>query len=227
MSKGRSDIAGDWLQATHDDVRGIALNLPRALLTEKAFPEDEAVLESAVARGPASVLHTLVYERRFGPTTQLEAAVPFGYRRSDLSGDGTQWSSGLGDLAIGLKQVLSHGLAHGHIEGFLTFGKLLPTDGFLQLQAGAERSTAEEAETELFGSLVAGRSIASGWGRIWSPMLELVARREGDEEAEWDVLPQLPVAASLETTTTSTRSPGSRITRLSSARIRCRSTNPL
>jgi mono/diheme cytochrome c family protein len=197
-----------------------ALNLPRALLTEKAFPEDEAVLETEAGRDPASVLHTLVYEKRFGSRSQIELSVPFGYRRSrELPGDATSWSSGLGDVAIGVKHVLSHGLARGHIlsvvgevklptagegfgadatvfEAFLAFGKLLPSDAFLQMQAGAERSTAAGAETELFGALVAGRSLAQGFGRVWSPMIELFAAREGEEDVEWDVLPQLHVTLS-------------------------------
>jgi len=43
------------------------MNLPRALVTEKAFPEDEWVLTSAVnTNGPGSVDGELIYERRFG-----------------------------------------------------------------------------------------------------------------------------------------------------------------
>jgi mono/diheme cytochrome c family protein len=196
------------------------LNLPRPLVTEKAFPEDEWVLENeADAESPASFLHTLVYEKRFGPRTQVELAIPYGYRRQEaaLGADG-RWSSGFGDVALGLKHAVLHGLEDGRIlsvvgevklptgdesdgfgsgatafEAFLSFAQLFPSDAFLQMTAGAERSTSDEAETELFTTAVVGKSIAQGtWGRVWSPMLEVVAKRE-DEEIEWELLPQLHV----------------------------------
>ena len=203
------------------------LNLPRALVTEKAFPEDEWVLENeASVEGPASLLHTLVYEKRFGSRTQLELALPFGYRKVDAAGGGERsWAAGVGDVAVGLKHALLHGVSDGggHIlsvvgevklptgdepdgfgsgstalEGFLSFGQILPSDAFLQLQAGAERSTAGGgAETELFWNGVLGRSFAQGtWGRTWSPMLEVLGRREGDEGTSWELIPQLHVSLS-------------------------------
>jgi hypothetical protein len=50
------------------------------------------------------------------------------------------------------------------------------------------------AETEVFWTGVFGRSFAQGtWGRTWTPMLEVVGRREGDDGTEWDLLPQLHV----------------------------------
>src|SRR5262252_6678768 len=43
------------------------LNLPRPLVTEKAFPEDETVITTAVsATGAGAVSNEIVYERRFG-----------------------------------------------------------------------------------------------------------------------------------------------------------------
>src|SRR5215510_655563 len=43
------------------------LNLPRALVTEKAFPEDEVVLQAGVTTSaPRDVTTELVYEKRFG-----------------------------------------------------------------------------------------------------------------------------------------------------------------
>ena len=202
------------------------LNLPRALVTEKAFPEDEWVLENeADLDGPAALLHTLVYEKRFGARTQLELALPFGYRRSEgVAGGSDSWAAGVGDLAVGIKRALVHGLSGdlGRIlsvvgevklpigdqadgfsspssafEGFLSFGQILPSDAFLQLQAGAERSTAEGAETEVFWNGALGRSFAQGtWGRTWSPMLEVLGKREGDEGTSWDLVPQLHVTLS-------------------------------
>ena len=200
------------------------LNLPRALVTEKAYPEDEWVLENEVdVAGPAALVHTLVYEKRFGARSQIELALPFGYRRvRELDGGAASWSSGLGDVALGVKHVLAHGLEGGRIlsavaevklptgdeaegfgagatafEGFLSLGQILPSDAFLQLQAGAERSTGDDAETELFWAAVLGRSFAQGtWGRTWSPMLEVVGVREGDEGTAWEVVPQLHVTLS-------------------------------
>lgn len=200
------------------------LNLPRALVIEKAYPEDEVVLETQGAlEGAASFLHTFVYEKRFGPRSQIELAVPFGYRRAAGVGDaGASWSAGPGDVAIGVKHVLSHGLRSGRIlsavgevklptgdeadgfgsgstafEGFLALGQILPSDAFLQAQAGAERSAAAGAGTELFWAALLGRSFAQGgWGRTWSPMVEVIGRREGDEGTLWELIPQLHVTLS-------------------------------
>src|SRR5215471_12679808 len=49
------------------------MNLPRPLFTEKAFPEDEAILTTAVnADGAAAVGQILQYEKRFGARNNLE-----------------------------------------------------------------------------------------------------------------------------------------------------------
>ena len=56
------------------------LNLPRPLVTGKAFPEDEAVLTTQVdTGGPGRVAQLLTYEKRFGPRNQWEIVVPFGW----------------------------------------------------------------------------------------------------------------------------------------------------
>lgn len=59
------------------------LNPPRPLYTEKAFPEDEVVLTTAVnvTETPA-VNHTLVIEKRLGARTNMELIIPGarGYR---------------------------------------------------------------------------------------------------------------------------------------------------
>ena len=57
------------------------LNFPRALLTEKAYPEDEWVIEAeAAVEGEGSVGSAFVYERRFGPRSQIEVRIPYGWR---------------------------------------------------------------------------------------------------------------------------------------------------
>ncbi len=57
------------------------LNFPRALVTEKAFPENEAVLDAAsTVEGSGAVINELVFERRFGAKSQWEVVVPFGWQ---------------------------------------------------------------------------------------------------------------------------------------------------
>ena len=64
------------------------LNVPRALLTEKAFPESETILTTTVnAKGPPAIANELVYERILGKRDQLEVAVPFSWIHKDASGD--------------------------------------------------------------------------------------------------------------------------------------------
>src|ERR1700760_4675576 len=78
------------------------LNVPRALVTEKAFPESETVLTTAAnLRGAASVNNELAYEHILGKHDQLEIAVPFGWNHQPGAGLG----AGLGDIAIGDKHV--------------------------------------------------------------------------------------------------------------------------
>jgi hypothetical protein len=54
------------------------LNLPRALITEKAYPEDEVVITTSFnAQGAPGVSTDVVYEQRFGVKNQIEVTVPF------------------------------------------------------------------------------------------------------------------------------------------------------
>lgn len=197
------------------------LNLPRPLFTEKAFPEDEAVLSTRVAsKGQGEVMSKLVFEKRISARGQLELIVPFGFR--DLAGLG--WRPGLGDIALGTKWALLHSLRTGTIlslagevilptgrtdqgfgkgttviEPFLSFGQLLPGHTFIQLQVGAELPTQTSvAEPELFWRAVLGISLHQGFGRLWAPMIELLAAREleGDKPIPWDLVPQLQVTLS-------------------------------
>ena len=199
---------------------GGELNLPRSLFTEKAYPEDEWVLETTTAlKGPTSVIHNLIYEKRIGPRSQFEIALPFGYRR-EVNGGDSRWLTGVGDVALGFKHALSHSVASGHIlsavaelklptgseakgfgsghkvaEGFLAFAKLLPADAFVQLQAGGERALVRGAESELFWNAAVGKTFSQGrWGRAWSPMLEFLGTYEDEDGLLWDIAPQLHVS---------------------------------
>ena len=89
------------------------LNLPRALFTEKAYPEDEAVITTTlIGEGNDSISHEFVWEQRFGPLNQIELKLPV--TRADL-GAPAGWSSGTGDLAVGVKHTLRHSLERGAI----------------------------------------------------------------------------------------------------------------
>jgi hypothetical protein len=191
------------------------LNLPRALVTEKAFPEDEAVL--TLAATDDGVTSRVVYERRIGAQRQVELVVPLALAERE-EGD---WTGGIGDVALAFKQVLSHSVTRGRIlsaaaevvlptgsterrigggstmlEPFLTFGQILPAGGFLQAQVGGGLSVDRRAADELFWRAAAGREFTRGeFGRAWSPMLEILGSRdlESGAHTRWDLVPQLQV----------------------------------
>ena len=192
------------------------LNTPRALVTEKAFPEDEAVLTTTMdIETERAVIHELVYEKRFGARNQFEVVVPFGFREHMQGGQ-------LGDVALGLKRVVFQRLSHGsilslggevilptghkntgigkgitRIEPFASFGQVLAADAFLQFQGGFEIPLDRNAtENEAFFRGVAGKSFTQGdWGRTWSPMLEVLGTRSLGSEGvlHWDIVPQAQI----------------------------------
>src|SRR5262249_39593245 len=76
------------------------LNLQRALVTEKAYPEDEAVVSTAVnARGAPGVESHLIHEQRFGKKYQLEIDVPLMFQDQSHT-----WYGGVGDATFGVKR---------------------------------------------------------------------------------------------------------------------------
>jgi len=194
------------------------LNLPKALFTEKAYPEDEWVMTTVFGREPASVSTQFVYEKRFGPRNQIEIKVPFEAARV-----GGNWVGGAGDLALGFKRALAHDLDRGYIvslsgevilptgdtadglskdttvfESFMTFGKLLPSDAFFQFQGGVELpADTTKAGREAFWRVVVGKTFTQNgpFGRAWSPMVEVLAARELESGAtiDWDIVPQFQV----------------------------------
>src|SRR5207237_4020077 len=57
-------------------------NLPLPLVTEKAFPEDEVVVRSALnAQGVPDSTSDIIYEQRFGVRNQIEVDVPVTFIR--------------------------------------------------------------------------------------------------------------------------------------------------
>ncbi|MDQ3068209.1 MAG: c-type cytochrome [Acidobacteriota bacterium] len=83
------------------------LNFPRAIFTEKAFPENELiVLPMASHDDTAPWSARVVYERRAGRRTQFELSVPL--RSSEMF-------QGLGDIAVAAKHVIAASDARGAI----------------------------------------------------------------------------------------------------------------
>jgi len=200
------------------------LNVPRGLVTEKAFPESEWILGAGMAlqRGHATE-GELAYERRLGARGQLEVAAPFASLPDEAGGT----TRGIGDAVVGFKQVIGaryddatrrgsifalqaevslptgserRGLGAG-TPVFSLFGAydvLLPPRGFLQFQGGIDvpHDTGKAARSAFLRSAF-GFSLSSGegFGRTWSPMIEVAGERplDGSEAAQWDLVPGLQV----------------------------------
>jgi mono/diheme cytochrome c family protein len=200
------------------------LNLPRPLITEKAYPEDEAVLTASMAlQDPRALMSELLYERRLGSRTQLEVVIPFGVRKAESADAHGPWTGGLGDIALGVKRVLSFARAGGTIvsaaaevkfptgsadrgfgtgttvlEPLLLLGQNLPASSFLQAQAGLELPVKRQnAVHEAFWRGALGTTFVEGnFGRSWTPIVELLGARDLEAGARvlWDVVPQLQVS---------------------------------
>jgi mono/diheme cytochrome c family protein len=199
------------------------LNLPRALATEKAFLEDEAVLEAAwvTRRGERSVAGTVIYEKRIGARAQWEVALPVVSRERPGAAGGGFTGFELGDVALGLKRSMYHsssaivslaaevkipsgdvetGLGSGTflVEPSVLAGFALPANAFVQLQGGIELpANRSRAEREVFWRGAVGTTFAADVRAI-SPMIEIEGARELIRGApiEWAVIPQVQIALS-------------------------------
>lgn len=197
------------------------LNLPLPLVTEKAFPEDEVLWTTFVdVEGKGGFATELVYERRVGARHQWEATLPIG---ASSPSDGAPWSGGIGDVSLGWKSAFWHspssivtagaevifptgdeerGLGKGTavFEPYLAFAQAFPREWFLQAQGGAEfPADTEKAERELFWRGALGRSFSAGggFGRLWSPIIEILGSSTVDfGETSWSVVPQMQVSLS-------------------------------
>jgi cytochrome c553 len=193
------------------------LNLARPFFTEKAFPEDEAVVIMQGDRG--SLTSTLVYEKRFYARWQFELAVPAAYVEQMTGG----WHGGIGDIAVGMKRVLFSNLATGSIASAMlevsipngrfdrelgagtsmTEGSVLAAQligpMFLQLHAGAAIAYDRSFPDEVFARIALGQQITPvRFGRMFSPMVEVTLTRELESDAPTDVdlVPELQVTLS-------------------------------
>ena len=194
------------------------LNLPRPLITEKAFPESEAIeTMSFSARTLTEVTTEFSYEYRLSARNQIELAVPV----ASIQGESGDRAAGIGDVAVGVKRVLfaSHdtivsgfgeiSLPTGNSDkglgsGVTTFsfhamaGQILPGNSFVQAQLGTDQpvNTSLAART-LFWRVNAGKSFRqeNGLGRLWSPMIEVVGDHDYAIGAPVlvDVVPQMQV----------------------------------
>ena len=207
---------------THHDPRG-ELNLPRAIVTEKAFPENEVVASTvANATGAPSWTTDIIDERTiFDARTQLETDVPVNYADQNHN-----WTEGAGDITIGVKRELFADLRTGSIlalqggillptgdrnrgfgagttqfEPFVAFDQLFRENTFFQFQLGADLPVNTTiAPRSLFYRASVGQTLAPDHflGRQFSPMLEFLASRDFSTGAatDWDILPEMQVTVS-------------------------------
>lgn len=198
------------------------LNLPRALVTEKAFPEDEVVISTAVnASGAPGFTTDIIHEQRFGRSYQIEVDVPVNSQDQNHA-----WNSGLGDITFAVKRVMfssprtgsmlslqggvlaptgnsKYGFGAGTttFEPFASFGQLFPTNTFVQMQLGADLPHRTDiAPDSLFFRTAIGQTLAGKdrLGRQWSPMVEFLADHDFEDGAKtnWDIVPQFQVTLS-------------------------------
>lgn len=205
------ELTADEIRRVIDHLRGFCterdwphgdLNMPRPFVTEKAYPENEAVMTSTFARrGDRAVTNVFVYEQRLGRRGQYEIFA------RDLDEVGGAYKHVLfdnhstGSIVSGGGEVKAGG-QHAVFEVFATVSQALPMvrDGFVHAHAGVEAPAGgESAPKEAFWRLAVGKTFAEHiWGRAWSPMVELLAARElgGGVGNEWDALPQMQVSLS-------------------------------
>src|SRR6202140_2607078 len=105
----------------HHDPLG-ELNLPRALVTERAFPENEIVISPAASESGAPAWNSDVIDERaiIDARTQLETDVPVNY-----ADQAHNWTAGFGDITLALKREMFSSLRMGSILS-LQGGILLP-----------------------------------------------------------------------------------------------------
>jgi mono/diheme cytochrome c family protein len=198
------------------------LNFPRALITEKAFPENEALWTTTIGRGAEKTIsNTALYERRLTARTMFEVNVPFDAARTTEG----QWTHGLGDVAVAVKHALWFSLDTGSIvsvieelglptgkeslglgSGTMTYetsvaaGQRITPTSFVQFHGGIGLpANTTLAPKEAFWRTAIGKTFTEDeYNRTWTPMVEVVAAREIVPGAhnEWDVVPQMEVSLS-------------------------------
>jgi hypothetical protein len=198
------------------------LNLPRAFFTEKAFPENETVWTTGVtSSGARAVINELVYEHRIGARWQYEIKAPFAIQQAEPGG---AWNRGLGDVELALRRTLYASLERGSIfaaggavtlptgkeelglgngftivEPFAMWGQMIGASAFVQTHVGYEiASDRTRGQHEGFVRTALGYTVAQdrGFGRAWTPMLEVLAAKPERAATEWDLVPQMQISLS-------------------------------
>jgi len=198
------------------------MNLPRPLVTEKAFPENEWIYTLSVSKaGGAAFGNDFQYEHRIGARAGYEFTVPIEFQHSA----GESYSRGLGDVAVAFKNVLFQTPAHGTMvsiaeeiafptgketlglgsgtttfETYGAYAQVLPREAFLQAQGGFGLPTDTSKEARyVFWRGVGGWSFTPHrFGREISPMLELVGQKDlrTGESPQWNLVPEAQVTLS-------------------------------
>jgi mono/diheme cytochrome c family protein len=197
------------------------LNLPRAQITEKAFPEDEVVITGSTnLHGAPAGSATAIYEKRIGASGEIEAGVPYNIAHEGVT------HSGFGDISFGYKRKLFDSLKAGTIfslggevtaptgdwrlglgggstvfEAYAAYGQILPAYSFLQLHTGYELSTApDKVPRAYYLNTALGKTFITGGGlgRWWTPMTEFIADRDlvAGARTNWDVAPEIQIPIS-------------------------------
>jgi mono/diheme cytochrome c family protein len=199
------------------------LNFPRALVTEKAYPENEALLVVTARRtGGTAIDMSAIYERRIGARSQWEVIVPVAVRQQGRNGP---WAQGAGDLAAALKHVVFYDAGRGSIvsvagelvlptgrrstgagsgtvvfEPFVSVGQAIGGNGSLQAQVGVELpADRDKASRAAFWRLAAGQTFFERrFDREWTPMIEIAGEKAAVSGArpQWDIVPQVQVSLS-------------------------------
>jgi mono/diheme cytochrome c family protein len=206
----------------HHDPPG-ELNLPRPLVTEKAFPENETVISTAASASGAPTWITDIFDERtiIDARTQLETDIPVNY-----ADQAHNWTAGFGDITLGLKREIFSSLRTGSIlslqggflfpsgdskrgfgtgttqfEPFASFDQLFKENTFVQTQLGADLPLQTNVvPRSLYWRVAVGQAMAQDHmlGRLFSPMVEFLALRQFKPGAStnWDVVPEMQITLS-------------------------------
>lgn len=198
------------------------LNLPRAIVTEKAFPENEIVISSAAnATGAPTWTTDVIREYTWAGRNQLEVDVPINYVDENHNYD-----VGVGDITAGVKREFFSSLRTGSIlsaqaglllptgdpnrgfgagtttfEPFLAFDQLFRSNTFIQTQLGGDVPfSTTYTPRSIFARVAVGQALPvdHGLGRLFAPQCEFLSSRDFSDGAttDWDILPQMQVTIS-------------------------------
>ena len=199
------------------------LNLPRALVTEKAYPENEAVLTTTIAAsGPAAMSHGSSTSTGSARATSIEVAVPLALQRtaraSGSAGSATSpsASSTPSSTALDAGTILSASGRGGPADRqgdagprqgrhiFEPFVAVRPDPARRRLPAGPGRRRAADRHTtapddEAFWRVALGKTFIQ---RPLRPHVVADGRAPGRARArttasrQWDIVPQMQVTLS-------------------------------